>query len=86
MMDNKKPIPISMFKERVDFCGLLDEDDENDTIELFVDSDPSHEFFISSVNGNKILFVQTCGYEFIFTADGEEPAPKQPKCNNGLEP
>lgn len=73
MMSNKTPISMERFKERVDFSGLLNTDDKNDTVELFISNDSGSGFYLSDINGTKVLFLQTSGYEFIFTVDGEEP-------------
>lgn len=75
MMANKKPVAIGKFKGLVDFDGLLDPDDENDTIEEFIQSDPDAGFYSSKIGGTSVLFFQTAGFEFIFTKDGKEPSP-----------
>lgn len=87
MMANKTPMNIGNFKKMVDFDGLLDSDDENDTIENYIMGDPDSGFYHSEIQGTKVLFFQTAGFEFIFTEDGEEPKPTLDKNNDsGMAP
>lgn len=82
MIANKKPITIEKFKERVDLSGLLDSDDPNDTLELFVSDDEKSGFYLSDIGGTKVIFFEKSGFEFIFTVDGEEPVLHQVESAN----
>lgn len=73
MMANKQSVSLEQFKALVDLSGLLDPEDQNDTLELFISDDVSSGFYQSKVGQSEVLFIQTSGYEFIFTVDGEAP-------------
>lgn len=86
MMENKQAITVDQFKKLSDFDGLLDPDDKNDTIENFVSDDSGSGFYTSMIGGTRVLFVQTSGFEFIFTKDGNEPIYTPPLPDYSDEP
>ena len=75
MMANKEPLSLEQFGKVVDYDTFFDPDDDEDNIENYIWDDPDSGFYRSEVNGTKVLFFQTSGFEFIFTQDGEEPMP-----------
>lgn len=70
MIRNKSSISMSVFKKAVSYRDILD---EKETLDDFIASDSGSGFFRSRVKGNPVFFVESCGFEFIFTVDGKEP-------------
>ena len=64
MMLEKAPISIDQFARDRDLLTLL-EDDE--TLEDFIASDPESGFYTSIWGDQPCRFIQTCGFEFVFT-------------------
>lgn len=69
MIANKEPISLSSFLKVVNIEQLL----WDETVEDFVSDDPEHGFYSSKINNERVVFLQTAGFEFIFTEDGLEP-------------
>lgn len=76
MMGNKKEIPVESFLKIADTSRLLDDDE---TVEDFMASDPEAATYISTIKDEKVAFIATSGFEFIFTKDGEEPGKSMDK-------
>jgi hypothetical protein len=70
MMRNKVAISQDELKDAVTVEDILDEDE---TLDDFVCSDPDHGFYSSTINDEKVFFMQDCGFEFIFTEKGCAP-------------
>ena len=72
MMANRTAIDESEFLDCVDIetSAFLDEDE---SLEEFMRDDPESGFYASSIKGNVLYFIQTCGFEFIFTTNGDCP-------------
>lgn len=70
MMANRKPIDQAEFLSRVDIetAPFLDDDE---TLDDFTSDDPESGYYASTVHEQDLCFVQTSGFEFIFTLDGE---------------
>lgn len=66
MMEQKVPISITQFQADCDLEPLLDPDDPRDTLEEFICSDPDSGFYQSFWGSQPCMFLQTCGFEFIF--------------------
>lgn len=70
MMANAEPISNSSMKKGADLYQLLDEEE---TLEDFMADDEGSSCYRSSFDGVTVLFVQSSGFEFIFTEDGKSP-------------
>lgn len=71
MMANKEPISKGALEMIIDLSGIMDEEDE--TLDDFIANDPDSSFYRSNIEGVKVAFFQTAGFEFIFTEDGLDP-------------
>lgn len=70
MMRNKRPITVEAIKSKAELQDLLDDDE---TIEEFIADDPDAGFYLSHLGSEYVLFIQTAGFEFIFTRNGHAP-------------
>lgn len=70
MMSNAKPVSLAAFESQSD-CELML--DEGETLAEFLEgsSDPDAGCYVSEIRGHRVLFVQSAGFEFIFTAGGK---------------
>ena len=66
MMAQKQPISKEEFETRCDLSQLL-EDDE--TLDDFIAGDPDAAFYKSVWGDKPAYFIQTAGFEFIFTSN-----------------
>lgn len=70
MMANSEPIANEVMKKAADLYQLLDEEE---TLEDFMADDEGSACYRSGFEGVTVLFVQSSGFEFIFTEDGKSP-------------
>lgn len=71
MMKNKLAISQDAFDKVVDIKGLLAEDEEK--LSDITYADPDACCYKSNVKEVIVFFVQSSGFEFIFTEDGLSP-------------
>lgn len=74
MMANAKPIRFEVLAKHCDAEALLD---DGETLEEYVSCNDDTEFFISDIRGHRLMFIQSAGFEFIFTIGGK-PIPETP--------
>ena len=65
MMSQKQPVSKEEFVAMTDLSELLDDEDE--TIDDFIAGDPDAGFYKSVWGDSPAYFLQTHGFEFIFT-------------------
>lgn len=63
MMKFRIPVEREVFMEIVDVSTFLDDSDEVAYYEM---QDPDTKFFVSILGEHLCVFVQSCGFEFIF--------------------
>jgi predicted GNAT family acetyltransferase len=68
MIAGRKPISRAAFLAKADLGPLLDEDE---TKAQWLSAQPGARFFASSWDGDKAVYIETAGFEFIFV----EPSP-----------
>lgn len=76
MMSNAKPVSMRAFET---VCNPEDMLDDGESLEEFVEgsADGSAGFYQSTIRNHQVLFLQTAGFEFIYTLSGG-PIPKSP--------
>jgi hypothetical protein len=82
MMAGKESISMNVFEKMVNDQNILDEDE---TLSDFISYDQDSGFYKSVIDGGVVFFIQTAGFEFIFTPDGNEPCGLNPSSNFNLE-
>lgn len=75
MMRVREKVPRDLFLGRCDLTGLLGDESLTPDEELneFIQSDPDSGFYRSRVGCDEVFFIQTAGFEFVFTAGGALP-------------
>jgi hypothetical protein len=80
MMKNKSPIEDSVFLSLCDMSGMLDEDESpQEYLSDAKRSDSESCAYKSKMGDTVCYFYYTAGFEFIFTENGEPPAPVKEK-------
>lgn len=75
LMWHADAVDAQEFLEQCDTSGLFD---EGESYEDFIANDPASRCFVSNAGGQLTYFIQTCGFEFFFTKDGEIPSYFEP--------
>lgn len=84
MMVNAKSVSLEALESQCDPEAMLD---EGETLVDFLEGsgDPEAGCYVSEIRGHRVLFVQSSGFEFIFTAGGQ-PLPDKPRQESGPKP
>lgn len=75
MMAEKEAINMNAFNKMVNGEAILDEEE---TFYDFICGDPDSGCYKSVIDDGVVFFIQTAGFEFIFTPDGNEPCGLNP--------
>lgn len=83
-MAKAKPVSLEALEGQCDAELMLD---EGETLADFMEAsgDPDSGCYVSEIRGHRVLFVQSAGFEFIFTAGGK-PLPDRPRLESGVQP
>jgi len=76
MMLLRQSISLEEFEDACDISDLLDEDE---TLEQFLADDPKSGAYLSYWGNQKCMFIQSSGFEFIFTSNKQGSYRRNPR-------